>query len=26
LPYEETPHRPDFEVRDFIELASALGA
>ena len=25
LPYEETPHRPDFEVRDFVELAAALG-
>jgi len=25
LPYEETPHRPDFEVRDFLELAAALG-
>lgn len=26
LPYEESPHRPDIEVRDFVELASALGA
>lgn len=26
LPYEESPHRPDLEVRDFIELAGALGA
>lgn len=26
LPYEESPHRPDIEVRDFIELASALEA
>jgi len=24
LPYEESPYRPDFEVRDFIELADAL--
>ena len=24
LPYEETPHRPDIEVNDFIELADAL--
>jgi 2-haloacid dehalogenase len=24
LPYEETPHRPDVEVNDFIELANAL--
>ena len=24
LPYEESPHRPDLEVRDFIELADAL--
>jgi 2-haloacid dehalogenase len=26
LPYEESPHRPDIEVRDFVELATALGA
>ena len=26
LPYEESPHRPDIEVRDFVELARALGA
>ena len=26
LPYEESPHRPDLEVRDFVELAAALGA
>lgn len=26
LPYEESPHRPDLEVRDFAELATALGA
>lgn len=26
LPYEESPHRPDIEVWDFVELASALGA
>jgi 2-haloacid dehalogenase len=26
LPYEESPHRPDLEVRDFVELAGALGA
>ncbi len=26
LPYEESPHRPDIEVRDFVELASALEA
>jgi 2-haloacid dehalogenase len=25
LPYEESPHRPDVEVRDFVELAGALG-
>ena len=25
LPYEESPHRPDIEVRDFVELAGALG-
>jgi 2-haloacid dehalogenase len=25
LPYEESPHRPDIEVRDFVELAAALG-
>ena len=25
LPYEESPHRPDLEVRDFLELAGALG-
>jgi len=25
LPYEESPHRPDLEVRDFVELAAALG-
>ena len=25
LPYEESPYRPDLEVRDFIELADALG-
>jgi 2-haloacid dehalogenase len=24
LPYEESPHRPDIEVRDFVELADAL--
>ena len=24
LPYEESPHRPDIEVHDFIELANAL--
>ena len=26
LPYEESPFKPDFEVRDFIELADKLGA
>lgn len=26
LPYEESRHRPDLEVRDFVELAGALGA
>ena len=26
LPYEESPYRPDIEVRDFVELAAALGA
>jgi len=26
LPYEESPFKPDIEVRDFVELASALGA
>lgn len=25
LPYEESPHRPDLEVRDFVTLAAALG-
>lgn len=25
LPYEDSPHRPDFEVKDFLELAAALG-
>ena len=25
LPYEESPHRLDLEVRDFVELAGALG-
>jgi 2-haloacid dehalogenase len=24
LPYEESPHRPDFEVKDFVELANVL--
>ncbi len=26
LPYEESPFQPDFEVRDFVELAGELGA
>jgi 2-haloacid dehalogenase len=26
LPYEESPHQPDIEVRDFVALAGALGA
>jgi 2-haloacid dehalogenase len=26
LPYEESPYRPDVEVRDFIELADVLEA
>jgi 2-haloacid dehalogenase len=26
LPYEDSPHRPDIEVRDFVELAAALGS
>jgi 2-haloacid dehalogenase len=26
LPYEDSPHKPDFEVRDFVELAEKLGA
>ena len=26
LPYEESPYRPDVEVRDFIELADMLGS
>jgi 2-haloacid dehalogenase len=26
LPYEESPYRPDVEVRDFIELADVLGS
>ncbi len=25
LPYEESPHRPDLEARDFVELADKLG-
>jgi 2-haloacid dehalogenase len=25
LPYEDSPHRPDLEVRDFVELADAMG-
>ena len=24
LPYEESPYRPDLEVRDFVELADVL--
>ena len=24
LPYEESPYRPDLEVKDFVELSDAL--